>query len=262
MLVKDYQDNYGTGWISLYRSIKEHWVWKDANNLKIWIDFLMRANHRQNKIIIDSELIDIFRGTFITSLKKLAKEYGVSISKIRHLLNLLEKDSMIILNTTHKYTQITICNYETYQDAQQTERKQKENRKKTERKQKETNNNVNNVNNENKEVVMYPVNKIKQEYFVDLLPIDSTQQFIEAWNEWVDFRKEIKKTITKSTAKKQIAFLLIQPDPIECINKSIRSGWAGLFPIKEESKTTQSRNEKRFGNSEIMNNLYGDKSGH
>jgi hypothetical protein len=113
----------------------------------MWIDFLIRANHQDNKILMESELIDIQRGSFITSLKKLAKDYRSSIGKIRHFLELLENDSMIELKTTHKYTKITLCNYDTYQNGEHTESFQNENRMKTESFQNETDKNVKNVKN-------------------------------------------------------------------------------------------------------------------
>jgi uncharacterized protein YdaU (DUF1376 family) len=75
---------------------------------------------------------------------------------------------------------------------------------------------------------------IKKEYFLDMLPIDSTQQFIESWNEWCDFRREIKKKLTKLSAKKQLTFLFNQPDPIKCINQSIQNGWTGLFEVTQK----------------------------
>lgn len=237
-MIKDYQENYGTGWISLYRSIKEHWIWDDPVNLKMWIDFLMRANHKENKIIIEGQLISIPRGSFITSLKKLATEYGVSMGKIRHFLEILKNDSMILLNTTHRFTQLTICNYETYQNGQHTESTLNEIRMKSESTLNETNNNDNNDNNVNnkREAVLYPIKEVKKEYFINLLPIDATQQFIEAWNEWVDFRREIKKKLTVLTAKKQLTFLFNQPDPIKCINQSIQNGWTGLFEVADKTK--------------------------
>ena len=259
MLLSDYNGNYGTGWISLYRSIKDHWIWKNPIHLKIWIDFLMRANHKPNRVVIDGEFVSVIRGAFITSLKKLAKEYGVSIGKIRHFLELLENDSMILLKTTHKFTQITICNYETYQDGQQTERNQNEIRMKSKRNQNETDNNDNNVNNDNnkKEVVLYPVIEIKKEYFVDMLPIDSNQKFIEAWNEWCDFRREIKKKLTKLSAKKQITFLLNQPDPIKCINQSIQNGWTGLFEVSQKQSGKIIQNEYTYQELSEMSKTMG-----
>ena len=137
------------GWITLNRSIKKHWIWTDALYLHMWIDFLLRANYETNKIFIDSSLITLKRGQFVTSQKKLAKQYKCSISKIRHFLYLLQDDSMIELKTTHRFTQITICNYSLYQDLKHTERNQKENRRKTERNQKETENQINKKNNNN-----------------------------------------------------------------------------------------------------------------
>ena len=155
-IVSDIQENYSNGWIKLYRSIKKHWVWQNNLYLKLWIDFIMRSNHSPNKILIEGELVEIVRGSFITSLKKLARENLVSISKIRLFLKLLEQDSMILLKTTHKYTQITINNYDVYQDERHAERNQKEIKKKTESTQKETNKNDKNVKNDkNEDINLY-----------------------------------------------------------------------------------------------------------
>ena len=110
----------------------------------------MRANHLEAKIFISSMLVKIERGSFITSLKGLAKDYHCSISKIRTFLSLLENDTMISTETTHKFTKISICNYDTYQN-QSHKGTQKARRKHAESTQKDTNNNViNNDNNDNK----------------------------------------------------------------------------------------------------------------
>ena len=102
-------------------------------------------------------------------------------------------------------------------------------------------------NNTNRsEVVLNNLKTVKQEYFVDLLPIDSTQQFIETWNNWVDFRKEIKKKLTKRSANLQISFLNNQPDPIKCINQSIQNGWTGLFEVTVSNKSKVVQNEYTY----------------
>ena len=57
----------------------------------------------------------------------------------------------------------------------------------------------------------------------------------KAWNEWITFRKEIKKTLTKSMIEKQIEFLgKYESTHIEIINQSIQNGWTGLFPLKSQ----------------------------
>jgi DNA-binding transcriptional regulator YhcF (GntR family) len=104
------------GWICLHRCIQEHWIWQDANRFKWWVDLLLRANNKDAKVLIDGSLVDCKRGQFITSLGKLAEEWMVSRDTVRRFLDALESDTMIARKSTHKMTQITICNYDSYQD--------------------------------------------------------------------------------------------------------------------------------------------------
>jgi hypothetical protein len=55
----------------------------------------------------------------------------------------------------------------------------------------------------------------------------------EAWDEWVVYRKEIKKKLTPTTIKQQLKFLEEhQADHVAIITQSIQNGWTGLFPFK------------------------------
>jgi len=70
--------------------------------------------------------------------------------------------------------------------------------------------------------------------FVDLLSGDLKIAFVE----WIQFRKELGKKLTPSTAKKQIQFLGGR-DPavaVAIINQSIKNGWTGLFELKQDIK--------------------------
>jgi hypothetical protein len=58
-------------------------------------------------------------------------------------------------------------------------------------------------------------------------------EFELAWNEWIKFREEIKKKLTPTSVKQQLAFLSKQKNPAACIRQSIQNGWQGLFEIKE-----------------------------
>lgn len=58
---------------------------------------------------------------------------------------------------------------------------------------------------------------------------------VDAWNEWVDYRKnEKKKTITKAAASKQFRLLLgyTKEQQQQVIDISIQNDYQGLFPIK------------------------------
>lgn len=57
----------------------------------------------------------------------------------------------------------------------------------------------------------------------------------KAWNEWVEYRKQIKKKLTALTIKKQIKFLSEnKKDHIKILENSISNGWTGLFQLKKE----------------------------
>ena len=61
-----------------------------------------------------------------------------------------------------------------------------------------------------------------------------------AWDNWIDYRKEIKKPLKPSTIKQQLKFLEANKyDHEEIINQSIQNGWTGLFEIKRHA--TQKR---------------------
>lgn len=77
----------------------------------------------------------------------------------------------------------------------------------------------------------------------------NNEDFKNSFNEWKDYRKEIKKPLTDSTIKKQLIFLSKQPDPVAVIDNSITNSWQGLFEIKNQSNgTTQTNNGPRAGN--------------
>lgn len=104
------------GWICLHRCIVRHWIWQDANRFKWWIDLLLRASSEDKKMLFEGVLIECKRGQLITSLNKLATEWMVNRDTVRRFLDMLESDAMITRKSTHKMTQITICNYDSYQD--------------------------------------------------------------------------------------------------------------------------------------------------
>lgn len=63
-----------------------------------------------------------------------------------------------------------------------------------------------------------------------------SDKFKEAWNEWVNYRKTIKKKMTEMTMIKQLSTLskMGEPASIAAINQSIEKGWTGLFEAKNE----------------------------
>ncbi|WP_217077718.1 hypothetical protein [Clostridium baratii] len=120
------------GWQKVYRDITKHWLWEDKpfSRGQAFIDLLLMVNHQDKKILFNGDLIEVKRGSKITSLRKLSEEWGWSTKKTKKFLELLEKDNMITVKTDNKKTLVTIENYSLYQDSgntKETEEKQEGN---------------------------------------------------------------------------------------------------------------------------------------
>lgn len=137
------------GWVSIYRAIEDGWLWKDKPFARgqAWIDLLLQANHKDNKIFSKGELIEVKRGSFLTSDQELSDRWGWSRKKVRTFLSTLKKEKMVSLNRSPKGTCLSIEKYSFYQDRGKTEDTTEEQQRVQQR---NTNNNDNNVNNDNK----------------------------------------------------------------------------------------------------------------
>lgn len=73
---------------------------------------------------------------------------------------------------------------------------------------------------------------------------------LEAWVEWISYRSEIKKKLTKSSARKQLNFLAKnQSKHIEIIHSSIQNGWTGLFELKNQQKSFKQQDKDRVSST-------------
>lgn len=97
--------------------------------------------------------------------------------------------------------------------------------------------------NKNDKIVNKEKNEKKNNTIFDF-PIELTGMISQdQWKDWISNRKENKFSLTQTSIKKQIEFLLRQPDPEKCINESIRNNWKGLF----EAKTVIEARTRKFG---------------
>lgn len=142
------------GWLKLYRSIQNHWLWEDKpfSRGQAFIELLLMANHKDNKILFNGELIEVKRGSRITSLRQLSEAWGWSTKKTKKFLELLEKDNMITVKSDNKKTLVTIENYGGYQEVgntEETQEKQQGNSEETQRKNKRNSKEIQKKTNKN-----------------------------------------------------------------------------------------------------------------
>ena len=167
-----------SGWISLHRKILENPILNRSrvySNFEAWIWLLLKANHKDNKFMLGSELIKVKKGSMITSQKKLCRQFRWGSTKLRNFLKVLQKDKMILLKTNTQATHISICNYESYQDSQISNKTQTKPKHHTHNTRTKTNNNVNNDNNLN--------NIITNKEYLDKYGYDMLKAFVDYWTE-------------------------------------------------------------------------------
>lgn len=113
----------GGGWIKLYRSIQDHWIWENPTYLKWWLDLLLMANHKSNEVLVNGTVETINIGERLTSEIKLAERWEVNRKQVRRFLNLLEKNGMISLEKSRqKGTTYKVLKYKDYQQFSDSEK--------------------------------------------------------------------------------------------------------------------------------------------
>jgi hypothetical protein len=120
---------YNNGYIMLHRKIRDNFLWEEQrefSKFEAWIDLLMYARwkHEPKKHFLGNTTYIINRGEQIRSLKTLSSAWNWNISKVRRFLSALQNRHMVVIKTDTQTTQITICNYDTYQTVRHTDEMQ------------------------------------------------------------------------------------------------------------------------------------------
>jgi len=126
-----------TGWIRIHRKFLD-WEWFNKSEaVHLFMYLVLKANHKDGQW----QGIDVKRGQFITSFGKVSTDTGISLQTIRTLLKKFEKTNEINIQTTNKFTIVTICKYECYQQENEPTNTQLTNEQQTTNKQLTTNKN-------------------------------------------------------------------------------------------------------------------------
>jgi hypothetical protein len=100
------------GWVKIHRSFLT-WEWFDKPEMvQLFVYLLLKANHDAKEwhgIVIE-------RGQIVTSVARIAAETRLSAQVVRTCINRLKSTNEITSTATNKYTIITICKYDTYQE--------------------------------------------------------------------------------------------------------------------------------------------------
>ena len=98
-------------YIKLSRGLLE-WEWyTDINTTRLFIHMLLKANWKDGNF----KGTTVSRGSFVSSIGKLAGETGLTEREIRTAISHLKKTGEVTSKTTNKYTVFTVVKYDLYQ---------------------------------------------------------------------------------------------------------------------------------------------------
>lgn len=241
------------GYVKLHRQIMDSEIWKDPFKYRLWNLCIMKATHTKKNQIVGNQVITLYPSQFITGRKALCEEYNKGVSEKHQLtestidrwLKLFEKDGMLSVVRTNKYSIITINNWSKYQEDERTTNEQQMNNKRTTNEQ-QMNTNKNEKNEENEENVLKE--KItKKETYVSLIDSYTNNEELKIeLKHYVDMRIKMKGfTVHALELKlKDLDKLAINESmKIEIVKQSIKKSWRGFFPLKNDSSGKKQSND-------------------
>ena len=98
-------------YIKLSRGLLE-WEWySDINTTRVFIHMLLRANWKDGNF----KGVVVPRGSFVSSIGKLANETGLTEREIRTAISHLKTTGEVTSKTTNKFTVFSVVKYDLYQ---------------------------------------------------------------------------------------------------------------------------------------------------
>ena len=94
----------------------DHWSASEPEALAVWIRMLCEANFEEKTTLIHGQLVTVKRGQLIFGLEKFSARSGVSIKKLRRIVDMLVSDGMLGRQVMQRFSMLTITCYDKYQD--------------------------------------------------------------------------------------------------------------------------------------------------
>lgn len=105
-------------WVKLHRKILDSRVFSDPKALKVWVWCLCKAGYRDRWF----DNTEIPAGSFVTGRKSGSAETHLDESSFYRAMQRLDSWGMIAQKSNNRWTLVSICNWQLYQDAVEAER--------------------------------------------------------------------------------------------------------------------------------------------
>lgn len=102
------------GFVGIDRGLRDHWIYQDAEYLKVWMEmlFLARFSEEPHTELIDGDIIQVEYGQFIFGRIKWSQRLKIGEQRLRTLMSKLKKEQMIELVLEHRKCSVyALVNY-------------------------------------------------------------------------------------------------------------------------------------------------------
>ena len=145
---KHQEPDENTGWIKLHRKLLENPLIKEPRLLQVMAYCLLKANHKETKMLWNGQEIILKPGQFITGRTQANNDLGLKSIMFDRKLKILQNRGFLNREVNNRFSIITITNWEKYQNRQEEVNSQMNNKRTTDEQQMNTNKNDKNDKNE------------------------------------------------------------------------------------------------------------------
>ncbi len=101
----------------MWRGWAKHPALRNNNDLRyLWLYLIEQCAFSDTIIDRYGYPVEVKRGQFFTSVRKISSDVNIGVKSVRLALKSFENHNLIVLKTDTRWTQVTICNYDVFQD--------------------------------------------------------------------------------------------------------------------------------------------------
>ena len=106
-----------TGYFKMWRGWAKHPALRNNNDLRyLWLYLIEQCAFSDTIIDRYGYPVEVKRGQFFTSVRKISSDVNIGVKSVRLALKSFENHNLIVLKTDTRWTQVTLCNYDVFQD--------------------------------------------------------------------------------------------------------------------------------------------------
>lgn len=103
------------GWIKVHRALLEHGIFQNAELLQVWMYCLLQATYQEKDYPLGRTVVHLQPGQLLCGRRSMSNRLGVNENQLRKNMGLLEQLGAITIESTNRYSIVTIVNWALYQ---------------------------------------------------------------------------------------------------------------------------------------------------